>query len=60
MNGYGHFFMATFNFLKSTHILSFPFFLSTTTVDDNQVAFSTCCINLVANSLSMSWLMVIT
>jgi hypothetical protein len=34
--------VVAFNFLKSTHISSFPFFLgTTTTIGDNQMAFST-------------------
>jgi hypothetical protein len=52
-NGYGYFFVVTFNFLKFTHILNSPFFLGTTTVDDNQMASSTCCINHVVNDLFM-------
>ncbi len=31
--------------------MNFPFFLGTTTIGDNEVASSTCCINLVANNL---------
>jgi hypothetical protein len=50
-NGKGFFFFVAFNFLKSTKILSFPFFFGTSTICDNHVAFSTCCINLVINSL---------
>jgi hypothetical protein len=32
------FLVALFNFLKSTQVLNFPFFLSTTTMGDNHVA----------------------
>jgi len=39
---YGSFFMVALSFLKSTQILSFPFFLSIITIGDKQVAFSTC------------------
>jgi hypothetical protein len=59
-NGYGSFFVATFSFIKSTHILSFQFFLGTTTIGDDQVAFSIGCVNPTINNLSMSCLMVVT
>jgi len=39
-NVYGSFFVATFSFLKSIQILNLPFFLGTTTMGDNHVAFS--------------------
>jgi hypothetical protein len=52
--------VVTFSFMKFTHILSFPFFLGTTTIDDNQVASSTCYINHVTNNLSMFCSMVVT
>ncbi len=54
--GYESFFVVAFNFLKSTQILSFPFFLGTTTIGDNQVASFVGYINLVDNSLSISCL----
>ncbi len=38
-NGYGSFFVVAFNFLKSIQILNLPFFLGTTTVNDNHVDF---------------------
>ncbi len=34
-NGKWSFLVATFNFLKFAHILSFPFFFDTTIIDDN-------------------------
>jgi len=39
-NGYGSFLIVALSFQKSTQILNFPFFLSTTTIGDNQVASS--------------------
>jgi hypothetical protein len=39
-NVYGSFFVAAFSFLKSIQILNLPFFLGTTTMGDNHVAFS--------------------
>jgi hypothetical protein len=50
-NGYGSFFVVTFSFIKFTQILSFPFFLGATTIDDNQVAFFKGCVNHVFISL---------
>ncbi len=38
-NGYGSFFVVTFNFLKSIQIIKFPFFLCAITMGDNHVAF---------------------
>ncbi len=38
-NGYGSFFVVTFNFLKSIQIIKFPFFLGAITMGDNHVAF---------------------
>lgn len=58
-NGYGYFFVVTFNFMQFTNILNFPIFFSTTTIDDNQVASSTGCINRVTNNLSMFCSMVV-
>ncbi len=52
-NGKGSFFIVAFSFLKSTQILSFPYFLATTTIGDNHVASSTSCIKFVVNSLSI-------
>jgi hypothetical protein len=49
----GFFLVALFNFLKSTQIFCFPFFLGNTTIGDNHVASSTCWMNFVANSLSI-------
>ncbi len=46
--GYGSFFVGTFSFLKSTHIMSFPFFLGITMISDNEMASSTSCINPTA------------
>jgi hypothetical protein len=43
-NRYGPFFVTTLNFLKSTQILNFPFFLSIITINDRQVASLTCLI----------------
>ncbi len=48
--------VATFNFLKSTQILSFPFFFGIIIIDDNQVASSTSCMKPTANNLSISYL----
>jgi hypothetical protein len=45
-NGYGSFFVVALSFLKSTQILSFPFFLSSTIVGDSQVASSTSLLKL--------------
>ncbi len=42
--------VATLSFLKSTQIMNFPFFLSTTPIGDNQVASSTCSKNLATNN----------
>jgi len=50
-NGYGFFFLVTFRFLKSVQILSLPFFLSTITMVDNHVVFSTNSMNQAANNL---------
>ncbi len=58
-NGYGSFLVAALSFLKSTQILSFPFFLSTTTIGDNQVASSTSLIKHVAGNLLISYLTVV-
>jgi len=43
-----------FNFIKSTQIFNFPFFLGTTTIGDNHVASSIGWMNLVATNLSIS------
>ncbi len=59
-NGYGSFFVATFNFLKSIQILSLPFFLGTTIMSDNHVTSSTDSMNPVANNLSISCLINVT
>ncbi len=48
--------MALFYFIKSTPILNFPFFLSTTTIGDNHVASSIGWMNHVATNLSISYL----
>jgi hypothetical protein len=53
-NGYGSFLIATLSFLKLTQILSFPFFLSTTTIGDSQVASSIGLIKLATSNLSIS------
>jgi hypothetical protein len=52
--------MATFSFLKSIQIHSFPLFLGITTMDDNHVASSIYWMNLVANNLSISCLIDVT
>jgi hypothetical protein len=38
-------------FLKSTQILNFLFFLRIITISDNQIIYSICCINLTINIL---------
>jgi hypothetical protein len=58
-HGKGYFFIVTFNFMKSTQILSFPFFFDTTTIGDNHVASSTSCMKHVAYNLSMSCFIVV-
>jgi hypothetical protein len=57
-NGYGTFFVATFNFLKSTQILHSPFF-GITIINDNHKAFIIY-VNLVVNNLSISCLTIAT
>ncbi len=57
-NGYGIFFVATFNILKSTQILHFLFF-GITIISDNHKA-SIGYINLVVNNLSTSCLTIVT
>ncbi len=52
-NGYGSFFMAPFNFLKSIQIFNLPFFLGTTSMGDNHVASSIDSMNPIANNLSI-------
>jgi hypothetical protein len=49
-NGYGSFLVVTLSFLKSTQILSFLFFLGTTTIGDSQVASSTSLIKLTTSN----------
>jgi hypothetical protein len=46
--------------LKSTQVLNFPFFLSTTTMGDNHVASFIGWMNLAINNLSMSYLIATT
>jgi CTP-dependent riboflavin kinase len=58
-HGKGSFFIAAFNFTKSTQILNFSFFLGTTTIDDNHVASSASCMKHVVNNLSMSYFIVV-
>ncbi len=48
-NGYGYFLITTLSLLKSTKILSFPFFLGTRTISDSQVASS---ISLIKHATS--------
>ncbi len=55
-NMYGSFLVATLSFLKSTQIMSFPFFLGITTIGDSQVASSTSLIKHVASNLSIFYL----
>ncbi len=50
--------MATFNFLKSTQILHFPFF-GITIISDNHKAFIGY-INIVVNNLVISCLTIVT
>ncbi len=57
-NGYGSFFVASFNFLKSIQIFSLPF-LGTLTMGDNHVAYFTNSMNLNVNNLSISYLTVV-
>ncbi len=59
-NGYGSFLVATLSFLKSTQILSFPFFLSIITTGDSQVASSIGVIKHVASNLIISCLIMAT
>jgi hypothetical protein len=55
-NGYGSFLVTTLSFLKSTQILSFPFFLSTATMSDNKIGSSINLIKPTASNLSISYL----
>jgi hypothetical protein len=55
-NGYGSFLVVALDFLKSTQILNFPFFLSITTIGDSQVASSTSLMKLVTSNLLISYL----
>jgi len=59
-NGYGSFFVATFNFLKSMQIFSLPFFLGITTMGDNHVTSSINWMNPTVNNLSISCLIIVT
>ncbi len=52
--------VVVFNFMKSIHIFSLLFFLSTITISDNHVASSTYSMNPIANTLSISYLTIIT
>ncbi len=47
--GYGSFFVATFNFWKSTQIQNWPLILGTIIIDDSQEASSTSWINPMYN-----------
>jgi hypothetical protein len=53
-----YFFVEALSFVKSTQIMSFSFFLSTTTIGDNQVASSTCLIKPTTSNLSISYLII--
>ncbi len=55
-----YFFATLFNFLKSTQIFNFPFFLSIAIIGDNHVASSTSWMNIIVNSLSISCLTIAT
>ncbi len=59
-NGYGSFLVDALSFLKSTQILSFPFFLGTTTINDNKVASSIGLIKPTTSNLSISYLTMAT
>jgi hypothetical protein len=59
-NGYGSFLVASLSFLKSTQIYNFPFVLGTTTISDNQVAFSIGLIKHIIYNLSISCLTMAT
>jgi hypothetical protein len=61
MKGYGYasFFVVAFSSLKSTKILSLPFFLGIITMGDNHVASSIDWINPIANNLSICYLNVV-
>jgi hypothetical protein len=48
-SGYGFFFVATFNFWKSTQIQNLPLFLGTIIISDSYEAFSTSWINPMYN-----------
>jgi len=52
------FFMEALNFLKSTQIMNFSFFLGITNIGDNQVASSTCLIKPTISNLSISYLII--
>jgi hypothetical protein len=52
-NEYGSFLVVALNFLRSTQILNFLFFLSTTTISDSQVAFLIGLIKHAASNLSI-------
>ncbi len=58
-NGYGSFFVAAFNFLKSIQIVSLPFFFGTITMGDNHVASSIDLMNPIANNLSIFYLTIV-
>jgi hypothetical protein len=55
-NGYGSFYVAVFNFLKSIQIFNLPFFLGTIIMGDNHVVFSIDSMNPVVNNLFISCL----
>jgi hypothetical protein len=52
--------MATFSFLKSIQIFNLPFFLGTTTMGDNHVAYFIDSMNPITNNLFISCLTIIT
>jgi hypothetical protein len=59
-NKYGSFLVVALSFQKSTQILSFPIFLSTTTIGDSQVAFLIGLIKPATSNLSISYLTMVT
>ncbi len=59
VNGYGSFFVVTFNFITFIQMFNFPFFLGTITMGDNRVASSIHWMNPAANNLSISCLTII-
>jgi hypothetical protein len=53
------FFVVAFCFIKSIHIINFPFFLGTTTMGDNHVTSFIDSMNQIGNNLSIFCLTIV-